>query len=146
MLLIRCPYCEEDRPELEFRNGGQAHIARSGEIATISDDDFEGYFFIRENPKGLVYERWRHVFGCGRFFNAARDSVTDKFLITYKAGEPKPDLQFPVADNDSAHVEEGQGNMPADKGPGSWANVPPAAQNVKAPARRRKTDKPEGDA
>ncbi|TIS01342.1 MAG: sarcosine oxidase subunit delta, partial [Mesorhizobium sp.] len=28
MLLIRCPYCEEERPELEFRNAGEAHIAR----------------------------------------------------------------------------------------------------------------------
>ncbi|TIV95931.1 MAG: sarcosine oxidase subunit delta, partial [Mesorhizobium sp.] len=25
MLLIRCPYCEEERPELEFRNTGEAH-------------------------------------------------------------------------------------------------------------------------
>ncbi len=33
MLLIRCPYCEEERPELEFRNAGEAHIARSTEIA-----------------------------------------------------------------------------------------------------------------
>ena len=30
--------------------------------------------------------------GCARFFNAARDTVTDKFVVTYKAGEPKPDL------------------------------------------------------
>ena len=30
--------------------------------------------------------------GCARFFNAARDTVTDRFLVTYKAGEPKPDL------------------------------------------------------
>ena len=27
MLLITCPYCGE-RPELEFRNMGEAHIAR----------------------------------------------------------------------------------------------------------------------
>ena len=27
-----------------------------------------------------------------RFFNAVRDTVTDKFVMTYKAGEPKPDL------------------------------------------------------
>ena len=26
-----------------------------------------------------------------RFFNAVRDTVTDKFVMTYKAGEPKPD-------------------------------------------------------
>ena len=31
MLLIHCPYCEEERPELEFRNAGEAHIARSAE-------------------------------------------------------------------------------------------------------------------
>ena len=30
--------------------------------------------------------------GCGRFFNAVRDTVSDKFLTTYKAGAPRPDL------------------------------------------------------
>lgn len=92
MLLIRCPYCEEERPELEFRNAGEAHVVRSSDMASISDEDFEKFFFIRNNPKGVIFERWRHVHGCARFFNAARDTVTDKFLITYKAGLPKPDL------------------------------------------------------
>jgi sarcosine oxidase delta subunit len=40
----------------------------------------------------MVFERWRHIHGCGRFFNAARDSVSDKFFLTYKAGVSKPDL------------------------------------------------------
>jgi sarcosine oxidase subunit delta len=40
--------------------------------------------------RGLHYERWRHLHGCGRFFNAARDTVTDKFLATYKAGQSRP--------------------------------------------------------
>jgi sarcosine oxidase subunit delta len=92
MLLIHCPYCEEDRSELEFRAAGDAHIARPDNIAEISDEDFEAYFFLRDNPKGLIFERWRHVAGCGRFFNAARDTVSDRFLKTYKAGEPKPAL------------------------------------------------------
>lgn len=92
MLLIHCPYCEEDRPELEFRHAGQAHVARPSNIAAISDEAFEAYFFIRENPKGLYFERWRHIHGCARFFNAVRDTVTDKFLTTYKAGEKKPAL------------------------------------------------------
>lgn len=91
MLLIYCPYCEEERNELEFRNGGDAHIARPINIADISDEAFEEYFFIRQNPKGLIFERWRHVHGCGRFFNAARDTVSDRFYKSYKAGEPKPD-------------------------------------------------------
>ncbi|MEO3384755.1 sarcosine oxidase subunit delta [Mesorhizobium sp. CAU 1741] len=93
MLLIRCPYCEEERPELEFRHAGEAHLVRPSSITKMSDEDFEGYFFIRQNPKGLVYERWRHLHGCARFFNAVRDTVTDKFVMTYKAGEKKPRLK-----------------------------------------------------
>jgi len=92
MLLIYCPYCKEERPELEFRHAGEAHIARPENIAGISDEEFERYFFIRSNPKGVTFERWRHIHGCARFFNAARDTVSDRFLVTYKAGEPKPDL------------------------------------------------------
>ena len=129
MLLIRCPYCEEERPELEFRNAGEAHIARSGDILTVSDDDFEGYFYIRGNPKGLFYERWRHVHGCGRFFNAVRDTVTDKFFATYKAGEPKP--QVAPADNENRRIDDGRGDHPADHGPGAWVNLPPAELNVR---------------
>ncbi len=60
MLLIRCPYCEEDRSELEFRSVGEAHIVRPDNIAEISDEAFAEYFFLRDNPKGLIYERWRH--------------------------------------------------------------------------------------
>ncbi|MFB2550297.1 sarcosine oxidase subunit delta [Ensifer soli] len=98
MLLIHCPYCEEDRSELEFRAAGEAHIARPENIAEISDEAFAEYFFLRDNPKGLIYERWRHMNGCGRFFNAVRHTVTDDFVTTYKAGLPKPDLSpAPVA-------------------------------------------------
>lgn len=92
MLLIRCPYCEKDLPEVEFRHAGEAHLVRPSNITEISDEEFEAYFFLRQNPKGIVFERWRHIHGCGRFFNAARDTVSDKFLTTYKAGEPKPAL------------------------------------------------------
>lgn len=98
MLLIRCPYCEEERPELEFRNMGEAHVARSSDLANQSDEDFEKFLYIRENPKGVNYERWRHIHGCGRFFNAARNTVSDKFIVTYKAGEAKPVLDGSTAD------------------------------------------------
>jgi sarcosine oxidase, subunit delta len=90
MLLIHCPYCEEDRPEIEFRNAGEAHIARPENMAAISDEEFETFFFLRTNPKGLHFERWRHVHGCARFFNAVRNTVSDTFVATYKAGEPRP--------------------------------------------------------
>jgi sarcosine oxidase, subunit delta len=92
MLLIRCPYCEEERPELEFRNMGQAHVVRSADIANESDEDFEKFLYIRDNPKGVIYERWRHIHGCAQFFNAVRNTVSDKFVTVYKAGEKRPDL------------------------------------------------------
>ena len=94
MLLIKCPYCEEERPELEFRNAGEAHLVRAAPIIEQSDDDFAAYLYFRQNPKGLQFERWRHIHGCGRFFNAVRDSVSDKFLTVYKAGEPRPNVEY----------------------------------------------------
>ena len=92
MLLIRCPYCEEERPEVEFRQSGEAHLVRPSNMSEMSDEEVETLLFIRQNPKGVVFERWRHVHGCARFFNAARDTVTDRFLTTYKAGEKRPDI------------------------------------------------------
>lgn len=90
MLLIRCPYCEMERPELEFAYAGEAHIARPADPSTLSDDEWRDFLFIRSNPRGTHHERWRHINGCGRFFNAVRDTVSDKFVTTYKAGEPRP--------------------------------------------------------
>ena len=90
MLLVPCPYCQADRPELEFANAGQAHIVRPKDMDELSDAEFEAMFFIRDNPKGVNMERWRHIHGCGRFFNALRDTASDKFLKVYKAGEPRP--------------------------------------------------------
>jgi sarcosine oxidase subunit delta len=94
MLLIHCPYCKEDRPEIEFANAGEAHIARPADIARLSEEDFEKFLFIRSNPKGIHFERWRHIRGCARFFNAVRDTVSDRFLMTYEAGlaKPSPDM------------------------------------------------------
>jgi sarcosine oxidase subunit delta len=98
MLLIHCPVCEMDRPELEFRYGGEAHIARPLDPSAVSDQDWAEYLYFRTNPKGLHVERWRHTSGCGRFFNAIRHTVTDKFVRTYKAGEPRPDLDAVAAE------------------------------------------------
>ena len=91
MLLIPCPYCGERRPEIEFRNGGEAHIARPLDPSSLTDEQWAEYLYMRTNPKGVHFERWRHVHGCGRFFNAVRNTVSDRILMTYKAGEPRPD-------------------------------------------------------
>ena len=75
MLIITCPFCGP-RDEVEFACGGEAHIARPLADNQISDADFADYLFMRDNPKGLFLERWRHSAGCRRWFNVARDTVS----------------------------------------------------------------------
>ncbi|HEV2230318.1 MAG TPA: sarcosine oxidase subunit delta [Steroidobacteraceae bacterium] len=89
MLLIQCPYCGE-RPEPEFVYGGQAHIARPAHPASASLEEWTDYLYRRDNTRGVHAERWRHTHGCGRFFNALRDTGTDRFLATYRVGEQPP--------------------------------------------------------
>jgi sarcosine oxidase subunit delta len=89
MLLIPCPYCGE-RPEVEFAYGGEAHLARPADPSSLSDEQWAAYLYFRKNPRGLHAERWRHVRGCGRFFNAIRDTTTDRFGATYRVGEQPP--------------------------------------------------------
>jgi sarcosine oxidase, subunit delta len=91
MLLIHCPYCGE-RPESEFAYGGEAHIARPTDPSSLSDDEWAAFLYMRSNTKGVHAERWRHARGCNRFFNALRDTTTDRFLAFYRTGTPRPAL------------------------------------------------------
>jgi sarcosine oxidase subunit delta len=90
MLLIPCPFCGP-RPELEFRYGGQAHIARPENPAALTDDQWAEFLYRRDNTRGVHAERWRHVHGCARFFNMVRDTTTDRIVTTYKTGEARPE-------------------------------------------------------
>jgi len=58
----------------------------------LSDAQWADFLYMRANPKGIHAERWRHTFGCGRFFNCLRDTVSDAILSTYRCGEARPDL------------------------------------------------------
>ncbi|HZP20627.1 MAG TPA: sarcosine oxidase subunit delta [Bauldia sp.] len=89
MLLIPCPHCGP-RPEIEFRYGGEAHVVRVPRPADLDDEAWRAFLYLRTNPKGIHFERWRHIHGCARFFNCVRDTVSDRILLTYKTGEPKP--------------------------------------------------------
>jgi len=90
MLLLTCPYCGP-RAEIEFRYGGEAHIARPAEPDALSDAAWSEFLFVRTNPKGIHAERWNHAHGCQRWFNVLRDSVTDRIVRSYRIGEPRPD-------------------------------------------------------
>ena len=85
MLIIPCPYCGP-RDEIEFACGGEAHIARPLAENMITDAEFADYLFIRDNPKGVFLERWRHSAGCRRWFNVARDTVTHEIIEVYPMG------------------------------------------------------------
>jgi sarcosine oxidase subunit delta len=86
MLLLECPYCGAKCEETELSPGGEAHIKRYGPGS--SDQDFEAYLFMRENPKGVHFERWRHVYG--KWFHAARCTQSLEVFGTYPAQTFEP--------------------------------------------------------
>jgi sarcosine oxidase, subunit delta len=88
MLTLSCPYCGVDADETELAPGGEAHLKRFGPGST--DEDFEDYLFRRANPKGVHFERWRHAYGCGKWFLAARCTTTLEVYGTYKAQTSAP--------------------------------------------------------
>ena len=88
MFLINCPYCGA-RDEQEFNQGGEGHLARPG--PSVDDQTWGEYLYFRDNPKGLQYERWCHTFGCGAWFNIARDTVTHEIVRIYPITEPRPE-------------------------------------------------------
>lgn len=88
MLTLSCPYCGVLADETELAPGGEAHLARAGVGA--DDAEFEAYLFLRANPRGVHFERWRHAFGCGKWFLAARNTVTLEVYGTYAAQSRRP--------------------------------------------------------
>lgn len=91
MLLISCPNCGP-RDETEFHYGGQAHVPYPDDPAALTDEEWARYLFYRANPRGLFAERWVHVGGCRKWFNAVRDTTTYRIVAVYRMGEPRPVL------------------------------------------------------
>lgn len=89
MLLIPCPWCGP-RAEMEFRYGGQAHIAYPPDPDALSDAAWGGFLFLRDNPRGVWAERWVHAAGCRRWCNVLRDTASHRVLASYRIGEDPP--------------------------------------------------------
>jgi sarcosine oxidase subunit delta len=89
MLLIPCPLCGP-RDEIEFHCGGEAHITRPANPDSCSDAAWADYLYMRANPKGVLAERWAHRYGCRRWFNVLRDTVSHRIVAVYRIGEPPP--------------------------------------------------------
>ncbi|RMD48481.1 MAG: sarcosine oxidase subunit delta [Alphaproteobacteria bacterium] len=92
MLKLTCPYCGVEAEETELQPGGEAHIRRAGPGS--SDEEFDAYLFLRKNPKGVHFERWRHAFGCGKWFHAARCTATLEVFGTYPAQTTEPPAEI----------------------------------------------------
>ena len=88
MLLLECPCCGVTADETELAAGGEAHLTRFGPGS--SEEDFHDYLFTRENPRGVHFERWRHAYGCGKWFHAARCTATLEVFGTYPAQTFEP--------------------------------------------------------
>jgi sarcosine oxidase subunit delta len=88
MLQLTCPYCGVAGEETEFAPGGEAHLKRHA--AGSTDAEFSGYLFQRRNPRGVHFERWRHAFGCGKWFHAARCTMTLEVFGTYSGQTSAP--------------------------------------------------------
>jgi sarcosine oxidase subunit delta len=87
MMQIRCIRCGA-RDENEFVCGGTSHLTRPPLGA--SDALWGEYLYFRDNPKGIHLERWRHVHGCGLWFNLARSTVTHAILAVYPIDAAPP--------------------------------------------------------
>lgn len=88
MLTLHCPNCGVDADETDLHAEGEAHLKRFG--PSSSDDEFHDYMFQRQNPKGVHFERWKHVYGCGKYFLAARCTATLEVFGTYSAQTHEP--------------------------------------------------------
>ncbi len=88
MLILHCPHCDRMVDETDLHAGGEAHLKRYGPGSEA--EVFENYLFMRANPKGVHFERWRHVYGCGKWFLAARNTATLEVYGTYAAQTTEP--------------------------------------------------------
>lgn len=88
MLILTCPNCGVTAEETEFAPGGEAHLTREGPGS--DDGAFRDYLFQRRNPRGVHFERWRHAYGCGKWFHVARCTQTLEVFGSYSAQTTAP--------------------------------------------------------
>jgi len=92
MLRIPCPWCGP-RDEPEFRWGGEVPLVRPGPPQAVTESAWAEYLFMRDNPKGLVRERWLHTLGCRQWFIVVRNTVTHEIQATSALGDPLPEIR-----------------------------------------------------
>ena len=79
MVIIECPNCGP-RNAQEFRYGGEYNPRPA---ATVSDEEWVDYLFMRDNKAGVQKEWWYHRAGCQLWFLAERHTKTNVVSRTY---------------------------------------------------------------
>jgi sarcosine oxidase subunit delta len=77
----------------EFSYGGEL---QQRPAAAVTAAAWGQYLYGRRNVAGLQTEWWYHRLGCGRWFLAERDTLTNRVQHTYwrpAAGDPPVPLQ-----------------------------------------------------
>ena len=80
MLILTCPNCGA-RNVSEFRFGGES-APRPEASREVSDAEWAGYLYMRDNRMGVQTEWWYHSAGCGLWFLAERHTRTNAVLKT----------------------------------------------------------------
>jgi sarcosine oxidase subunit delta len=80
--LLQCPNCGE-RSVYEFRFGGEV---RQRPAADAAYEDFVHYALYKRNVAGVQQEWWCHRAGCGEWFKASRNTLTNE---VQQAEEPR---------------------------------------------------------
>lgn len=75
MLLIPCPWCGK-RAHVEFTYGGAAASLPPRDAAALDETAWAAHLYLRDNPRGLHEELWRHSSGCRQWFTIRRDTAT----------------------------------------------------------------------
>ena len=84
MIRITCPFCGT-RDHTEFSYEGDATVEYPPLDA--SEDAWFDAVYLRNNPRGVHLEYWRHAFGCGAFLEVERNTVTHE-ISSVKIAHP----------------------------------------------------------
>jgi heterotetrameric sarcosine oxidase delta subunit len=83
-MLITCPHCGA-RPHAEFTYGGDGGLRRPADPASVSDEAWHEYLYIRANPRGPHREYWHHTLGCDQWIAVERDTLSHQISQTSPA-------------------------------------------------------------
>ncbi len=82
---IQCPFCGE-RDLSEFSYLGDAAYGRPDPNAATAEAEFFATVYLRDNPAGPHRELWYHAFGCRRWLQLTRNTLTHEILAVAFAG------------------------------------------------------------